>query len=176
MHGQQILALTDQSEPYTILDPAFKKKAYYHKSNQTYEVTDFVHGIMPNLFVNELARNLNFTPRVYKRKDGVWGTIQNNVSTGIFKNIVDGDVEMSVAEFAILRNRMDGVNFLPTIILSLMQMVTKKEQPESVSWTLLFVPFSLELWVMIVSVAFVIATWLFLLNDGLQEFKTGVRK
>ena len=81
--GSHFVAMYDADPPYGYLNPAFKTKAKFFENNQTYLVTDYATtGMFLELF-RILSKQLNFTYTLYKRLDGAWGTVTNNVSSGV---------------------------------------------------------------------------------------------
>ena len=67
--------------------------ASYLPNNQTYDVTNIVKGSGVDL-LHSLENLLNFTTRLYKRKDGKWGmpkTLPNGTTilNGMIKSITE---------------------------------------------------------------------------------------
>ena len=66
----------------------YKKQAPYFSSNDTYEVTNFVKGIYYEV-LQFLQIKLNFTTTLYRRGDGIWGTINQHENGSYEGRIVE---------------------------------------------------------------------------------------
>ncbi len=72
--GKHFKIMTEHEPPSFKLKSSYKKSARFFEANQTYEVTNFASGMYYDVLLN-LAKNLNFTYTLYKRKDGVFGGV-----------------------------------------------------------------------------------------------------
>ena len=106
--GANLIAMIDHDPPYTSLNPEFKKKSTFHENNQTFDVTPFIEtGVVLDLMLY-VAQQLNFTYTFYKRLDGVWGSIVNNVSSGMISNLYHGNADIAVDVFGLTNDRKLG--------------------------------------------------------------------
>ena len=93
-HGTKLLAITGKSNPYVRISDGYN---LYFNTTGTYDVTDYISGMLPDLLVT-LAKYCNFTYEVHYRKDQVWGTIKENETvvstTGVFDSLLNGPFDM----------------------------------------------------------------------------------
>ena len=114
-HGTQLIALAGEYRNYIKVENL--KNAPYFPSNETYDVTNFVHGSMFDIWMI-LQKNLNFTTKIYTRKDDKWGVpIQHangsvSVSDGIIKDGMDGLADILLNRIVIMEQRCLVIDFL----------------------------------------------------------------
>ncbi len=163
-HRQHIVGMTDQFIGLLIMKPGFEQGARYFESNQTYEVTHWVEGIYLE-FWNVIAKSLNFTYTLYKRKDSVWaGLDDNGLPTGMMSNLVEGSADVIVQALEMNTIRAPFLKYAPFTTIDYMSIFIRRKQSESLEWNTFFQPFKLELWMSIGCMSVLTGTWLFLGN------------
>ena len=95
-YGIQLKGMVDFEPPMTDFTKDYKSKVKYFPNNETYDVTDVSIGVFIDA-LKSLESTLNFSTRLYQRKDGAWGLpkkLPNGTihTGGILQNILDGDV------------------------------------------------------------------------------------
>ncbi len=167
-HGQHIVAMTDEFVGLLSLKHGYSKYAKYFESNQTYLVTDWVQGMYMDIF-RTIANDLNFTFSMYKRKDGVWGGLdENNQTTGMLSNLVQGSADIIVQAFALTKMRQPLVLYAPFITMDVGSIFIRRQQMDTLDWGTFLFPFKLELWICVGIMSVFIGSWLFLGNHNLD--------
>ena len=117
-YGSTIIASTEDEQTTIVLKNL--DKAPFSPANQTYDVTNFVSGSFFDLW-KKLEEKLNFTTKMYKRKDGKWGVpnlLSNGslvVPNGIVKDVMTSQTEIALASLSMLYNRYLAIDFLHPI-------------------------------------------------------------
>ena len=117
-YGSTIIASTEDEQTTIVLKNL--EKAPFSPANQTYDVTNFVSGSFFDVW-KKLEEKLNFTTKMYKRKDGKWGvpTLLSNgslvVPNGIVKDVMNSQAEIALASLSMLYNRYLAIDFLHPI-------------------------------------------------------------
>lgn len=105
--------------------------------------------------LNEISKKLNFTYIVKEPADGLWGLKVNGEWNGLIKQVMDGDVLMAAAAFAVSHERQQVVNF--TIPLDLQPYTFMYRRPTTLSRAVLFIdPFTPLVWVCIAAMTLII--------------------
>ncbi len=164
LHGQHLIGITINQTPYSIINETYKDEAPFFTNNGTYDVTSFLMGGLAYDVLDELAFNLNFTYSMYARNDTIWGDVQGNTSTGMVHNIAHGNADIGASMFGLLESRKAGLDFPPGIHIYTPSIFIQREQPEQLTWNMFLLPFSSDLWIIILLVAVSFASWLFLSN------------
>ncbi len=107
--------------------------------------------------------------RIYKRKDGQWGTKVNNQTVGILSNLEDGSTDIVASAFGFNLVRLPYVNPLPMLTAKLPAIFIKRKLVEDFSWTILLSPFSYTLWACLGLIAILIASWFSLVQFPLDK-------
>ncbi len=134
--------------------------------NKTYDVTNHVSGLFYQVLVH-LAANLNFTYSIYKREDGVWGSLDDNgKTTGMLSDLEQGLVDFVTGAYGMTSLRKPFVQYLPVIWSYIPVIVIKNNFGADVRWTMFFNPFRYDLWVALILVALAIAILMFAVNNA----------
>ena len=80
IHTLLFKGLTEIEEPAIHFPHDFVSNATYFPNNDTYDMTNIVDGIYIDM-LNSMEKVLNFSTKLYKRKDGQW-TPPKNLSDG----------------------------------------------------------------------------------------------
>jgi hypothetical protein len=116
-HGVELVALTDQ---WNGIEIGNLENAIYDPIRDRYEVTNLVTGAFYNILKN-LEKSLNFTTKLYKRKDGRWGLPQIHqngsveMSPGMVSDLMYGSADLIVTGLTILYERQYVIDFLQPI-------------------------------------------------------------
>ena len=115
-HGKQIIAMTEETGVSIMFDPLYKKQAQFIPENNTYLVNGFVSGVNYDILIY-LEKELNFSTRLYKRKDGEWGYVskqQNETYSafGMVGNLYYQEADMIVADLTMTLHRTPYIDFL----------------------------------------------------------------
>ena len=128
--GSTIIAMTEKEPPTIVMENL--DKAPYFPSNQTYDVTNIVSGSYYHIW-KKLETQMNFTTKLYKRKDGEWGVpnLSANgsliVPNGIVKDIMTGQADIAMASIAMSYYRYLVIDFLHPIFHPSMSVFVKKD-------------------------------------------------
>ena len=92
-----------------------------------------------------MAAELNATFSLYKRKDGIWGSLKNGSWSGMLQNLVNGNADMIVSGIVRTKSRSEATSFLPTPIQvpSDRAGIFIKAFEEELSWLVYLDPFSI---------------------------------
>ena len=110
----------------------------------------------------------NFTTRLYKRKDDGWGSprrLQNGtvVASGMVRDILDGSVGFGWTGFSLTVNRSQFLDFLPVInAFSASIFIPNEDNFQDIDWTVYVYSFSMQLWGIILSIAFIFALFTYI--------------
>ncbi len=161
-HGYHIPAMTDNDTGRMNLRKDYKTTSPYHESNQTYDVTDATNGPYKTHF-QKLAQELNFTFSLYRRKSGGWtGQLKNGTFTGMFHNLLDEQsADMIMTSLTMNPWRFQHVDYLPILVSDRYGVFIRNKDIDLIQWTTFIRPFSIILWLTLIVVAAVIATWLY---------------
>ena len=92
-----------------------------------------------------IGERLNFTYRVLEPADGLWGTYQNGEWNGMIKQLVENEVMIAAASFAISDERQQAVNF--SIPIDFQPYSFMYRQPKEISRAGIFIkPFNPFVW------------------------------
>ena len=100
-------------------DISYQTNAPYFPENETYLLNGFTYGIYQDL-LDTLQDHLNFSAKIFKRKDGQWGNVFPQ-SDGTFVTVgFIGDLFLKKADFAvgnviIFQTRAQFVDYLPAV-------------------------------------------------------------
>ena len=168
-HGATLVGMTDHDPPFMYLDPHCYNSAKLNEADMTYDMKDCVTGgIYFDLFTT-MIRMLNFTYTMTRRDDGVWGTVIDNKPYGMLSNLADGSADVIVSALAMTLVRYPFAAYLPVVDGTTPSIFIKRDQQKEYRWLTFIKPFSLELWLVLILVAIVNATWLFLGNRALKS-------
>ena len=118
-YGTTLKGMTEETGKQLILDPRYCEKAPYFPNNQTYLVTDFTMGLYYDVLL-EVQKMLNFTTKLYKRKEISWGFVypQGNgtfEAEGIVGDIFFGRADLIVAPVTLYLRRALYIDYLPPL-------------------------------------------------------------
>ena len=156
-HGIQLIGMVE-AQPQTIIIPDnFVSQSYYFPENETYDVTNIVSGSYINS-LNHLKISLNFSIKLYKRKDGVWGmpkSLPNGsiILNGMIKSITENNVDMICTSLSIVQLRRPYVDFLQPMSKVYAALFIANFNYYVIDWTVYLAPFSIKLWLSIVASA-----------------------
>ena len=159
-HGIQLIAMTEQWLSYISLPDNLVDQSDYFQENETYDVTNIASGSYKNA-LSYLEQSLNFSTKLYKRKDGVWGMpkIMPNGSThlsGMLKSITESHIDMIGASFSILQSRLDYVDYLvPMSQTHASLFIANNNKFDMIDWTVYLTPFSICSWLIIITSAII---------------------
>ena len=114
-HGKQLKVMTEEYKPTVALDTNYKNLAPYFPENETYLVNGFISGIHYDILI-ALQNQLNFTTRIYKRKDGIWGFVQKHTNetytaSGMVGDLFYRNVDLIVADLTFNLERSLFIDF-----------------------------------------------------------------
>ena len=117
--GVSLKAMTEFRGNLINANTSFLTDAPYFPENETYLLNGFTYGIYHDV-LNVLQDHLNFSTRLFKRKDGAWGMVYPQ-DDGTFRTVgFIGDLFLKKADFAIasviiLKDRAQFVDYLPAM-------------------------------------------------------------
>ena len=92
-----------------------------------------------------IGQRLNFTYQVLEPADGLWGTYENGEWNGMIKQLVENEVMLAAASFAMSEERQQAVNF--TIPIDFQPYSFMYRQPKEISRAGIFIkPFDPFVW------------------------------
>ena len=149
-HGIEFKGMVDIYAPNVVLPKDFAKIARYFSENETYDVTNLVSGTYIDL-LHLMENKLNFTTKLYLRKDKVWGVPKEFPNgtieyPGMVGNIIDESADFIWA--TIVRNveRNPYLDFLPTLN-NFHGVIYLPKLQETSDWIVYFAPFTESLWI-----------------------------
>ncbi len=164
-HGLEISAMTGNNIRSSYLKKGYKERATFHENNNTYDVTKELYGPYKHYF-DQLALEFNFTYKLYSLTTGGWFVLNKNGSiSGILANLVDGSAEMVASAIVLNPTRINYVDYLPVIdrekySISISHFRNKASGDGHYNWSTFVKPFSLDLWLVLIIIAIVLAMWL----------------
>ena len=157
-HGIQLNCVTATWHSNIIIPDNFADQSNYFPENETYDVTSIVSGTYIDVLHN-LEKSLNFSTKVYKRKDGVWGvpkTLQNGtiILNGIMKSITESHVDMICASLGQIQSRISYVDFLVPMNHAYASLfIANSRNFDIIDWSVYLSPFSIKIWLIIIASA-----------------------
>jgi hypothetical protein len=123
-----------------------------------------------------LETELNFTTRQYKRQDGAWGLVTVDTSTGMLlstgmvSDIMSGNADMIATNLNIGIQRSLIVDYLPQISSDYAALIILNDENfDELEYDTYLHPFSNQIWLVIVILAFCVSIFLYLfklINTG----------
>lgn len=118
-HGVHLKSLTGPSGDNVKLDPKYSEEAPYFSSNDTYDITKHVGGIIVDL-MSIFQTELNFTTNYFMRKDRQYGTVikySNGTygGVGIVSDLFHGKADILPSPLSMTLSRFPYMDFLPSI-------------------------------------------------------------
>ena len=162
-YGKQLKVMTEEYKPTVVFDPSYKKLAPYYPQNETYLVNGFISGIHYDI-LTALQNQLNFTTRIYKREDGIWGFVQKHsnetyTASGMVGDLFYQNADLIVADLTFNLDRNIFIDF--TIYINPddygLYIMSHFEAME-LDYDLFLAPFTLELWIMISIIVILISS------------------
>ena len=107
--------------------------------------------------LNHLEKSLNFSTKLYKRKDGKWGvpiTLPNGtiILNGMLKSITESHVDMICASLSIVESRLTYVDYLvPITQVHASLFIANNDNFDTIDWTVYLTPFTLRVWLIIIA-------------------------
>ena len=162
-HGLQLIGMTGPPLPYVDFPDDFHLIAPYFSNNQTYDMTNLVHGVYIDV-LRALEHKFNFTTKLYMRKDQKWGIPSTHpngtviIPPGILQHLNNGSAEFIVAGLTIIIQRLVVVDYLPIISSGYGAIyIPTADDVEGFDFKAFLVPFNGEIWLAICVTAVVIA-------------------
>ena len=95
-YGIQLNGMMDTQKPFIKFPNDFVSKVNYFSNNETYDMTNIVNGVYIEV-LHSLEKMLNFSTKLYMRKDRKWGmpqTLPNGTTIldGMLKSVVEEDL------------------------------------------------------------------------------------
>ena len=160
LHGLNIkVGAARDGLPYGVSDPAeFPDKVIYFPNNETYDVTNLVTNSENKheffMVLNWMQTKLNFTAKVFLRKDMKYGTpkvLKNGsieLDNGAIRDVFEGTVELLCSPIFMLKERAKFGTFLPPIYsINDAIDIPKVDSAESLDWNVFWGPLSSEIWI-----------------------------
>ena len=118
-YGIHLKSLTSPSGDNVILDSKYSKEAPLFSSNDTFEITKHVSGIIIDI-ISIFQGELNFTTNYFMRKDRKFGTVikySNGTfgGIGIVSDLFQGKADIIAGTLAITSSRIPYVDYLPSM-------------------------------------------------------------
>ncbi len=133
-------------------------------------MTKFVSGSFVDI-LHEFEQRLNFTTVLYRRFDGVWGSIdpETNKWRGMISNILMGHADMIATTLTFKAERAEAVQYLPALADETHSIVIKNPDVEDLSWTTFVIQFQKELWIVIVIVSTIVGITIWMSRELIAQ-------
>ncbi len=171
--GQYMTIMTDADPPSIFLDKDLLNKSVFHLENQTYDVTSLVEGLY-HKYLLDLSTRMNFTYRLFRRKDGMWGTVKDNKTYGMLNDLSEGNADLIASSFTLMAARFAVIDYLPVMTIDKNAIFISNDWAEDISWTAYLNPLAKDLWIMILIEAAIFAIWLHYLHYHYNPSKSDV--
>ena len=172
-HGSKLIALVGEVENYLTIDNL--QNAQYFPSNDTYDVTGLIQGSICNIWMT-LQNELNFTTKMYARKDRKWGVPtqhQNgsiSVPDGTIKDIMVGSADAFLTSLAITYNRYLVIDYLvPLVSFSNGIFIKMDSIQESLDFEVFQKPFDKWTWTTLISSSFIVTISIIIISKLLNR-------
>ena len=166
-HGFEMIAMTEELEQ--AIEIMNLENAIYFPSNQTYDVTNSVQGPFYEVWKN-LEKVFNFSTKLYKRKDEIWGVpikLSNGtieISEGMVKDVWSGKAHAIMSAPTIIYARYLAVDYLQPIVTKDGGIFVKKEDlHEGFDLSVYWHPFADWTWILILSSSVIVTLCILLL-------------
>ena len=168
LRGVLLKAIVLQDPGYVKIDKNLSKYSFRNKNKVGWS------GIIPDVF-ESLAESLNFSFALIPPKDGTFGSYnaESDSWSGIVKDIMDGDADMSGNGLFFTYPRSKAINFsIPFLSTDCVFLVSTQT---SFSWDIFLGPFHTDSWV-ILYISILLITGLMVLimtigrEDNIEEF------
>ena len=119
-HGLKLKGMVEEYTAAVMIDKAYKEKARFFKSNQTYLMNGFVKGVFIDI-LEHMQENLNFSTTLYKRKDISFGNMKKWVNGTVTGNGMVSDIffkraDMIIAAVLITEKRSIYIDILRPLL------------------------------------------------------------
>ena len=173
-HGIQLIGMTETWTTEVIIPDNYADHSTYFPENETHDVTNIASGIYIDV-LNQLEKSLNFSTKLYKRKDGIYGwpkTLTNGtiIFNGMMKSLKESHVDMICSSFAIIPSRYSYVDYSVPITLSHKSLFIARNN-DIIHWTAYLSEFSIRIWLIIIASAITI-TVIITIMEKQHNFET----
>ena len=154
LHGAKVVAVTETSLPRVTLRGSHEDaRAFLTPSGDQmleHPLDSFVGSFIDVL--EHLADDLNFTVRLLRREDGLWGTVEVSKDgtrkyNGMLLTVSKGEADIIAAPFSNSDYRFEVVDFLPALDVETPAItISRADVHGQTNWQLYFSPFSSSLW------------------------------
>ena len=172
-HGSKLIALAGTCGNQMKIENL--KNAQYFLSNETYDVTNLVKGSIFDIW-KTLETNLNFTTKIYSRKDDKVGVpIQHqngsiSVPDGTIKDVMDGSGDVVLTCLTFLYSRNLVIDYMVPIESSSNGIFVNKDSiQESLDFEVFKKPFDKWTWTMLISSSSIVAIIIVLTSKVLNQ-------
>ena len=135
--------------------------ATYFPSNQTYDVTNSIQGSFFDIW-NNFETTLNFTTKIYKRNDKIWGVPSKSngtivLSDGVVNDVWSGKAHVLLSAATIVHARYLVIDYLQPIMTRDGGIFVKKEDlHEGFDLSVYWQPFADWTWILILSSSIIV--------------------
>ena len=171
-YGPKLIALVGEVGNYITIEKL--KSAPYFPSNLTYDVTGLVQGPIFDIWMT-LQNKLNFTTKMYTRKDKKWGVpIQHpngsiSVPDGTIKDVMVGSVDTFLTSLAITYNRYLVIDYLVPLVCFPNGIFIKLDSiQESLDFEVFQKPFDKWTWMTLISSSLIVTISIVLISKALN--------
>lgn len=120
--------------------------------------------------LDQISHKLNFSYSIREPADGLWGAQEGGAWNGMIRQVVDKEVMLAAAAFAISYERMEVVNF--TSAIDLQPYAFMYRRPKEVSRAVLFVdPFTPTVWIGIAVMTAIIGPIFYIIHRSSLHYK-----
>ena len=172
-YGSNLIAFVGDVGNYITIENL--KSAPYFPSNGTYDVTGLVQGPIFNVWMT-LQNELNFTTKMYTRKDKKWGVpIQHpngsiSVPDGTIKDVMDGSADTFLTSLAITYNRYLVIDYLVPLVSFPNGIFIKKDSiQESLDFEVFQKPFDKWTWTTLFSSSLMVTISIVFISKALNQ-------
>lgn len=122
-------------------------------------------GYMVDL-LTDLGKRDGFSYEIRLNSEGKYGEEQNGQWTGMIGELLDSneDIDIAAAPLVITDKRRSAIPFTRPFMTESFRILIKKPMVQSFNVKVLFQPFSLPLWIMVIVICFIVSAMLFIVN------------
>ena len=174
--GIHMKAMTEEDGTWVKIKNTFQTEAPYFPNNGTYDVTDYVSGVVMEMF-QTLTSQLNFTIKYYLRKDRRTGNVSKFLNGTFVGSGTVGDVFFEradiIATYPVMSLKRDPyLDFLIPEFYTGGLVIHKQEKSESIDFRTFHHPLTLLVWICVIAIVLLTIILKFLASLGKSNILT----
>ena len=169
-HGVRLNAMVEEQSRKIKFPHDFATNTNFFKNNQTYDMTNVIDGVYIDVLLT-LEKTLNFSTKLYLRKDRIWGIPKKENGTvildGMIKSLFENDfIDFIWAPLSIMPERTPYVKYLGRMTNEYGAIfIPKDDTTLNIHYSLYFEPLHLKLWITIMMTDFLIVAFSYIIEQ-----------